>query len=1589
MKKKLYKRLLSFILCAAMLAGMLPLSALPAGATAESSCLNILNRPGASILMEHEFTSDTYDLWNEMEAEGPGELAFNQSFSVHISDAIDTYNNYLDTNYPDGSRDHFKASEDINNNATFYVEATVWINNTSFSSSALYQLHPYDLRPYENFSYGKWSPYTNELSEDFFSMTVDGYVLNFAIDGTVKEIYESLKAQDASLGETTVDSMSFEVRVSCEVEYVDWYIKSTEYHFEASSHSMYDKHIYEPDLDEVPPSAISTVAPLTAKVFPAYEGCYEPVKTEYSWYYEFIKEGEDEVDGQWYGYFEKDETKESDVLTEVGPSGTVFGVAYGIVDSGDKNYITLSDILNEDNKAFINSFIGAKPRELGGIGQMFIGCTVTLTFADGKQRHVNITKADYMSTLVAPCMHACTVCGYCTVTDLPLPCNFDRMYYEIRNICICDEPSVPDFEVTVESETQMTIESTERTVKVVVEKIEVEEAPTHAFIINTTNAVGADNVLALYNINVFDEEGFPYTLNQWYDEGEELTVSVSVSVEYALALQSGEAVLYHILADGTAEAVEDVTVVIDGDSATMTFTSNSFSPFVLAYENTAPCTHTSMIPLSGKEPTCTEYGHKGYYKCSCGLYFEDASASAQITDVDAWKADAGKLAAKGHTYTEQLQDADHLKDEGTCSAYKTYWYDCADCDASAKDDTEAADKFYTGTEKGEHSWGSLNYGYPATFVEAGCIDHYQCGACGKYFDAKKQEVDSIVIPKLSTDLSICVNGTPVALALTEQTESSLSWTLEGLSVTQGDVITICQTDNPGITHSYFAGGDNNNVDTEGKIRNTAASADVALAWTPNGFQLTVGGYEYLGIVIEINGVQYPMHFVTYPDGETTSYIYGYVAFAAGDQFVIVDNVNKITYNYDDLAASSSWNTWDFHRGENGQIVMDFATRYGIEFDWMGSKEIDLTKVFAPFDGNSYEVVFGNQDLNITMDEEYYAAGSATYEEALWYVLHEKVMNKADIVSYAEEKGLYFYSAAVELSAGDTFYIKNLTADAIITADHLAELYADGAVVEKEGDHVKAPVAGTYYITYIPALDTFAIDVVPAAPEKADVYMYLDGNFIPMTTDSNGCAVYENLKATTSTNIMFTDSTYAKYLPITLSSDTNSSYAYVYQYGSMSMLFFSKAGTYNLSYNMQTGELTITSAVAEPENPVVNYTYYLTAVDSVNGNTSSVMSLSSENAKEYCKKNFAISASSYIRVTAYGDDGSSVYHYTLSDTPSSVASPYSSLIKVNLTASFDIYFNTETQTVRIVPLTAHAHVWSDWTPDGDENHKRTCSAEGCPLVTETAPHSFDNGVVTESGATLYTCTVCGGTKTVEPETLVLTEDTQVKLELTADLYVDLSGFDLGGTIVTNGKKLYLTDSSTDGYTCENIGYFNCVDGNGEPIVPERICTVGEKQYLTIHTDAGYSFHRFFVGVTHMSLNAEAIGVGYKSAVCGDEMVFGELAAANAFTFRLQLEGYNPVYRYFDRDELTDREPITLRVCNYDVDGYSETPLSAQVSITLADGTVIEAEEVSFTFRWLAEEVDANYTDYTPEQLAAFKAMLEKFAIVKTWKIPNLI
>ena len=62
--------------------------------------------------------------------------------------------------------------------------------------------------------------------------------------------------------------------------------------------------------------------------------------------------------------------------------------------------------------------------------------------------------------------------------------------------------------------------------------------------------------------------------------------------------------------------------------------------------------------------------------------------------------------------------------------------------------------------------------------------------------------------------------------------------------------------------------------------------------------------------------------------------------------------------------------------------------------------------------------------------------------------------------------------------------------------------------------------------------------------------------------------------------------------------------------------------------------------------------------------------------------------------------------------------------------------------------ALGHDWGAWTAQDDVNHSRACGRDASH--TETAPHTWDNGVVSGTKKT-YTCTVCGKTKseTVTP------------------------------------------------------------------------------------------------------------------------------------------------------------------------------------------------------------------------------------------------
>ena len=586
--------------------------------------------------------------------------------------------------------------------------------------------------------------------------------------------------------------------------------------------------------------------------------------------------------------------------------------------------------------------------------------------------------------------------------------------------------------------------------------------------------------------------------------------------------------------------------------------------------------------------------------------------------------------------------------------------------------------------KAEHEYGSMYWGKSANFWEDGNIEYYQCAVCEKYFDAEYNEVETVVIPKYSTNISICVNGTPTALVLGEQHENFIEWSLEGLSVTKGDVITLCQTDNAEIVHNYFAEG---NVDKDGKILTTAAAANVVLTATPNGLMLFIDGYKYEGIVIEINGVQYPMNFVTYPSGEETSYVYGYVEFAVADEFVIIDNVSGTVYDYDDLSEEFLWNTWDYHRGDNDEFVIDYAARYGIEFDNNGNKQIYIAKAFAPYDGESFGVVFDGSDREDEMlSSTELPTDNGADNEFMWTLTHCTTMNNADFVEYIGENGLWFYHTTISIEAGEKFSLKNITTGELIGADYLVDITGDITAVTREGDLVSVTKSGSFYIIYLPAFNSFTIECDTSDPLET-IYLYVGNDTITLTPDENGDVKYDGFEATSSTYIMFMDGRY-DYLTMVLDETMDVTLANIVTNSGVYVLYPTKPGVYNLRYNVNTTAVYlefVRDIEGGEEEDTITYFYWLGILDSVSGSNQTLMEQDAANENLYVASGITMNANCYLMVGVYDNLGNETICTTLAETDSSIAESDGEKVTVYLAGTYDIYFDTEAKTIKLVAV----------------------------------------------------------------------------------------------------------------------------------------------------------------------------------------------------------------------------------------------------------------------------------------------------------------
>ena len=214
------------------------------------------------------------------------------------------------------------------------------------------------------------------------------------------------------------------------------------------------------------------------------------------------------------------------------------------------------------------------------------------------------------------------------------------------------------------------------------------------------------------------------------------------------------------------------------------------------------------------------------------------------------------------------------------------------------------------------------------------------------------------------------------------------------------------------------------------------------------------------------------------------------------------------------------------------------------------------------------------------------------------------------------------------------------------------------------------------------------------------------------------------------------------------------------------------------------------------------------------------------------------------------------------------------------------------------------------------------------------------------------------------------------EITAtDLYLDLNGYSLSKVTVTG--TLYGMDSATNGYEASGAkietvaGTYASNYRNGDA-----------KRYLAVAEGAGVSFHRFYMGITKLSLAPAVTGFGYKAEFYGDAAVQAQIASI----------GYN---LWLTQDRVITRTAafknvLTLRLKNFDVANYGDVAVNASAMVTLLDGTVIEGETSAYSMRNVVEAVNDSFANYETAQKQAVQTMCVTHEAAMTgWSIANIL
>lgn len=291
------------------------------------------------------------------------------------------------------------------------------------------------------------------------------------------------------------------------------------------------------------------------------------------------------------------------------------------------------------------------------------------------------------------------------------------------------------------------------------------------------------------------------------------------------------------------------------------------------------------------------------------------------------------------------------------------------------------------------------------------------------------------------------------------------------------------------------------------------------------------------------------------------------------------------------------------------------------------------------------------------------------------------------------------------------------------------------------------------------------------------------------------------------------------------------------------------------------------------------------------------------------------------------------------------------------------------------------VWADGSLSFAENSAGAVAAvyEGTDLIAQFP--TFDSAAYAAMNSTGY---------------VKLLADTESSCTVDGTLWVDMAGFDLTGITVTG--NLYGMDSSTDSYTDENVGILTCtVSGEGQVVSNNKTTTQlygSVKRYMAVPGENGtYSFHRFYLGITKVTLKPATVGVGYKAVFAGSDSVKNYMTG---YGYTMWIYEDNKVVNTRGADKFVSLDELTLRIDNFLTPGAdeqnainAELDIHGSVFMKLPTGEIIESVECVYSFRDVMEMVASSYNDFTEAQQQAVIGLHSVYHdLMITWDIPDV-